>query len=639
MKRTRFSKSSVFTHTWRTLGSIFVVLFVLFVGCIWGIISHVQNQWIDETNRQILEQSGEMLDYTLRVLDSELNQIQWNEEVISYLIRASENDSGAEIRIIRSLESMKTENPLIKGIGVYRPKLEWLLDDQGFSGQLDKYPDSKSLQEFLFNAPESGSTAGQGQEAEITLIVQENHVYLVHYVVLAHYIGNVFLEIDVPQLYETLQLNENHTGVFLSDGTRIGNEEDGASTASFPEWQTLKMGELKSAEKSGNWYTLKSSFSGLCLIRKQQADGIGNMWKILPVSLLALAALMAAGVAGAYRITRKIYDPINRLTASVLQYRQDQLPENENELTYLQLSFFRTVGESQKLKQSMEYFGVYLVQQVFRRVLQGISLTESGLYELPEKTQKAWLSAGMYQVILCKIQISDMGRQSAGDDTEICSQSIQQIIKENGKISLFTVVPMEAELLAVVLAAENEESLRFDSCVQEIGMQVKNMFASNVLFQVKVGYGQSCTSLENLADSWKKEREQIRYAAYLEKSEEIGKNLEETTQIKGSSYIERAVQYMQENFTDSSMSVQTVAEYLGISGNYFSELFNVQMKESFTVWLNRLRVEKAQEFLRKTDIPIRDIGFKCGFNTVQHFNRMFKKYSGVTPGQYRDKNR
>ena len=79
-----------------------------------------------------------------------------------------------------------------------------------------------------------------------------------------------------------------------------------------------------------------------------------SLWKILPVSLFALAILMATGVAGAYRITRKIYDPINRLTASVLQYRQDQLPENENELTYLQLSFFRTVGESQKLKQSME---------------------------------------------------------------------------------------------------------------------------------------------------------------------------------------------------------------------------------------------------------------------------------------------
>ena len=177
----------------------------------------MQNRRIDETNQQILEQSGEMLDYTLRVLDSALNQIQWNEEVISYLIRASESDSGAEIRIIRSLESMNAENPLIKGIGIYRPKLEWLLDDQGFSGQLDKYPDSDLLRNFLPDMPESGSAAGQGEEEKITLIMQENRLYLVHYVVLAHYIGNVFLEIDIPQLYETLQLNENHTVFSISE--------------------------------------------------------------------------------------------------------------------------------------------------------------------------------------------------------------------------------------------------------------------------------------------------------------------------------------------------------------------------------------------------------------------------------------
>ena len=279
MKRARFSKNSVFAHTWRTLGSIFVVLFVLFTGCIWGILSHVQNRRIDETNQQILEQSGEMLDYTLRVLDSALNQIQWNEEVISYLIRASESDSGAEIRIIRSLESMNAENPLIKGIGTDRPKLEWLLDDQGFSGQLDKYPDSDLLRNFLPDMPESGSAAGQGEEEKITLIMQENRLYLVHYVVLAHYIGNVFLEIDIPQLYETLQLNENHTAIFLSDGTKIRNEENDSSATSFPEWQTLKMGELKSAEKERKLVYIKEQFQRIGGVYGRGAtDGYGGQF-------------------------------------------------------------------------------------------------------------------------------------------------------------------------------------------------------------------------------------------------------------------------------------------------------------------------------------------------------------------------
>ena len=94
---------------------------------------------------------------------------------------------------------------------------------------------------------------------------------------------------------------------------------------------------------------------------------------------------------------------------------------------------------------------------------------------------------------------------------------------------------MEAELLAVVLAERKEKQQNLDMCVYEIVQEIESMFASNVLFQVKTVYGQGGTSLEMLADLWKQEREQIRYAAYLEKSEEIGKSLEETTQTKGSS--------------------------------------------------------------------------------------------------------
>ena len=61
------------------------------------------------------------------------------------------------------------------------------------------------------------------------------------------------------------------------------------------------------------------------------------------------------------------------------------------------------------------------------------------------------------------------------------------------------------------------------------------------------------------------------------------------------------------------------------------------MKEvRFTVYLNRYRVERAKEFLAKMSSPTGEIGELCGFNSAQNFTRVFKKYAGVTPGQYRD---
>ena len=108
------------------------------------------------------------------------------------------------------------------------------------------------------------------------------------------------------------------------------------------------------------------------------------------------------------------------------------------------------------------------------------------------------------------------------------------------------------------------------------------------------------------------------------------------TQRKSYRYVELAVRYITENYTDSNLSSQMVAEYLHLTANYFSEIFNEHMKETFSSCLNRIRVENAQTLLLATDITIRDIGFKCGFTTIQHFNRMFKKYSGVSPKQYRE---
>ena len=59
---------------------------------------------------------------------------------------------------------------------------------------------------------------------------------------------------------------------------------------------------------------------------------------------------------------------------------------------------------------------------------------------------------------------------------------------------------------------------------------------------------------------------------------------------------------------------------------------------SFVAYLNRVRVEQAGYLLKETRIPIGDVGFRCGFNTVQNFNRTFKKLMGMPPSQYRDGN-
>ena len=54
-----------------------------------------------------------------------------------------------------------------------------------------------------------------------------------------------------------------------------------------------------------------------------------------------------------------------------------------------------------------------------------------------------------------------------------------------------------------------------------------------------------------------------------------------------------------------------------------------------TLYLNNYRIDRAKDLLVNSQILIKDIGFKTGFNTIQNFNRVFKKATSMTPNEYR----
>ncbi len=101
-------------------------------------------------------------------------------------------------------------------------------------------------------------------------------------------------------------------------------------------------------------------------------------------------------------------------------------------------------------------------------------------------------------------------------------------------------------------------------------------------------------------------------------------------------YVEQAKRYVDDNYMDSNLSLNSVGDFVGISASYLSEVWSETSHEKFSVYLATLRVEKAQQLLVSTKLPIKEIGFRCGFNSVQNFIRVFKKYTGMSPGQFRE---
>lgn len=100
-------------------------------------------------------------------------------------------------------------------------------------------------------------------------------------------------------------------------------------------------------------------------------------------------------------------------------------------------------------------------------------------------------------------------------------------------------------------------------------------------------------------------------------------------------YVAQAQKYIQERCTDSHLSLDMVAESVGINPAYLSRLFYELSEVNFVNYVNGCRVERAKLLLRQSKIPVQEVGFRSGFNSLQNFNRVFKRHTGMTPGAYR----
>lgn len=89
-------------------------------------------------------------------------------------------------------------------------------------------------------------------------------------------------------------------------------------------------------------------------------------------------------------------------------------------------------------------------------------------------------------------------------------------------------------------------------------------------------------------------------------------------------------QHLGENVT-----VQDIAAATGLHPSYCNTRFHALTGTSLKQYIHRCKTQQAQRLLRETARPISEIGTMLGYFDQSHFTRVFKKYAGMTPAQYR----
>ncbi|NLU51677.1 MAG: response regulator [Clostridiaceae bacterium] len=107
--------------------------------------------------------------------------------------------------------------------------------------------------------------------------------------------------------------------------------------------------------------------------------------------------------------------------------------------------------------------------------------------------------------------------------------------------------------------------------------------------------------------------------------------------LKYGRIIHKAKEFINANYHDSGISLNTVAAVVSLSPNHFSTIFSQETGETFIEYLTRIRIENAKKLLIEGSMKTTDIAYAVGYNEAHYFSYIFKKNTGLTPREFKAK--
>ena len=96
--------------------------------------------------------------------------------------------------------------------------------------------------------------------------------------------------------------------------------------------------------------------------------------------------------------------------------------------------------------------------------------------------------------------------------------------------------------------------------------------------------------------------------------------------------------YIGKHYMDETLSVKDISEHVFLSASYVCTFFKNETGHTLNQYLTEYRMEKAKQLLKDSRYRISDISSRVGYSDGNYFGKSFRKYSGLSPSEYREKN-
>ncbi len=228
-------------------------------------------------------------------------------------------------------------------------------------------------------------------------------------------------------------------------------------------------------------------------------------------------------------------------------------------------------------------------------------------------------------------KVYETGQQQAVHNTLALEEVLTEIVRKGDTAALRGWVNTAPAIRGGVLAGDSLRQLKNTFIVTATlisrsairgGMDVEDAFS------LSDAYIRQCESLMSQGQIMN-----LQYNMVLEFTEQVQK----IRRGKAPSKLQTEVANYVQHHLSETISTEKMAKEFFLSRTYFSTKFKAETGVTLTDFILNEKTEEAKRLLRYSDKPLSAIGAYLGFSSLGHFSRVFKKYSGITPKEYRDR--
>ena len=432
----------------------------------------------------------------------------------------------------------------------------------------------------------------------------------------------------LEDLLKGLSLRGGEEAFVLSDnglvtGTLSGQGDELA--IQLRNCQEKELSDLRIGEKNYKLSFSRSSKTGLILayaVLKGASYSATAFAKVFGVTVSIVGALFLVFLC--FLVAKRNYLPIQYLLNSVKDADKDlEQSQVMDDLGDLEIYVKKTIRTRQEMNEKIRQYEADMRELYLGQLLFQGKLTE-------EESLKSQLdfTGNRYAVLMCVFEETESVEEvleegvAEADKREILKEYIQECFPE---LSRFYVLEGRDGFFCV-LNGDGETKEAFRQQLSAERDRMKTLLADEEKIFCNCYLSESGEDLEAVHKGYEEVREKF-----------VHKEIQDKTEENENCSMERILEFIRKNLSDENLSVNGIAEQMGVSPSHLSRYFKHQMGNGVLEYIHQSRVNLAKDLLKNApEIKIRDVAARSGFCNITTFIRVFKKYEGVTPGQYRE---